>query len=326
MWGPNNEEPPLQIAVTDGMNFSPFSLAVLRGHLDVAKAVLEMARAQYKPKEAKGTEKFHMRTSDDEENDCSSDDDEGDYDGVRIRSEVVHDEFTIDNIGDATTKVESHVTPLDLCSKRCQAYLFTKDTANGIAKSPQDKNWCTLVEYATTHDDVDLLIFLLELEQSVKLEGEEVLHRFHESTFNSAIKLGRLRCLSEIIKRTGVGLPLDELVQKSGIEVKQKPKYYQGLSIHGKKRADWAAAGRGTSVPTPDTIDPPLLIAAHSSNLASVEWFISTAPGRHYTDFANAHKQDKRLKRLARTEQGIEGSVMGWLNKDRKCLYDLPLL
>lgn len=57
---------------------------------------------------------------------------------------------------------------------------------------------------------------------------------------------GKTQMLALIIKRTGAGIPLDHLVKKSGVELKQKPRYYQGLTVYGKKRYvlfDLAAVG-----------------------------------------------------------------------------------
>lgn len=58
--GQNKDEPPLQIAVRDLFGLSPFSIAVLRNHLDTAAAILEISRAQYVPKEKKGLERYSM--------------------------------------------------------------------------------------------------------------------------------------------------------------------------------------------------------------------------------------------------------------------------
>lgn len=58
---PDNDEPPLQIAVNDRNN-SPLSLAYLRGHMDVATAILKMAQAQYAPEERPHV-RYSMRTS-----------------------------------------------------------------------------------------------------------------------------------------------------------------------------------------------------------------------------------------------------------------------
>lgn len=58
--GEKKDEPPLQIAVRDYVDLSPFSIAVLRDHLDTAAAILEISRAQYVPKEKKGTGRYSM--------------------------------------------------------------------------------------------------------------------------------------------------------------------------------------------------------------------------------------------------------------------------
>lgn len=319
MWGPNNEEPPLVIATADFMEFSPYSLAVLRGHLDVAKAVLEIVQAQYKPPEAQGRRKFNLQTSDDD-SDYISDDESSDNE-IRIRSEVIKDEFTVDNIGEVSAKAESDVTPLRVYLMACEVNVLASDgaTAEMMGSKLPYRKVHSLIEFSIYDDNVDLLIYLLELGQTLTTKdtkNEDDSSPIFVPTdrgFRLAVELGRLRCLTELIRRTGVGLPLDKLVEQSGGKVKRKPKYYQGLSIHGKKRTDWAAApGSGRRQLASET-HPPLLLAAVQGSLTSVEWFLSTAPGRYYTEFARAHKHDKRLKALARTERGVEECIVNWL-------------
>lgn len=331
MWGPKNKEPPLEIAVTDSRNFSPFALAVLRRQFDVAKAIMDIAQAQYKPEGAK-RRKYDIETDDDDEDECvSSDDDDssGDEDKIRVRGrDVPDDEFTIDIDETVTEMVESDVNPLDILSRSCDTYLFVdmKKYPNHTDATRLNGN---LINLAIHNDDIPLLIFLLELGQALSNanvgdEGDSSrLYAVPSDNFKFAISLGHLQCLTELIRRTGAGLPLDGLAQDSGIEVKEKPKFYQGLSIHGKKRADWVAAARGDARDAgPEKLDPPLLIATHKNNLASVEWFLSTAPGRYYMEFAETHKEDKRLRALAQTEEGIEGSVMNWLNTNREYMNE----
>lgn len=304
-------------------------MAVLRGHRDVAKAILQIARLQYKPQETEGREKFSLRVAD-QNGGCSDDDASSTGDEIRIRREVIHDEFTIDNVGEIATTVESNVTPLQVLSTHCAAYLFAENETIFIDMDRGHYTYDTLIEFAIWHDNVELLTFLLDLGQAMSdIEGgdNDPFHTYvSNNEFRIATRLGHLRCLSELIKRTGIGLPLDELVKQNGNdEIKETPKYYQGLSIHGKKRADWAAAGRETDLPEPENVHPPLLEAASEGCLASVEWFLSTAPGRHYADFANENKQDKRLQRLAKTEKGIEGSIMSWLSLRSKYFCGLKV-
>ena len=64
--------------------------------------------------------------------------------------------------------------------------------------------------------------------------------------FDFALRLGRIELIGEIIKTTGAGIPLNSMAKSSGVQVEEKPKYYQGLTVYGKKRQDWAEAWSGT--------------------------------------------------------------------------------
>ncbi|BDD60444.1 hypothetical protein MPDQ_003589 [Monascus purpureus] len=297
VWGPENDQTPLKIAIRDGLHLSPFAVAVLRGHRAAAKVILDIARAQHKPKTPE--QRFVMMEDIDDDND------------VQLYSEIVDDKFTIENIGEIATKVESDVSALDYFGWWCPAYLFA-DRETG------KKDASYLLTYAIAADDVDLLSFLLDLGQDVVMKDAKTrtptVYQVPHHAFKLAIKLGRLGCLSEIIKRSAAGLPLDELVESSGVVVKEKPKYYQGLSIRGRKRADWAAAGRHEQKPRNVKSYPPLLISAFQGNISSVEWFLGTAPERHYMEFVETHKNDKRVERLSQSKQGIERCITSWLH------------
>lgn len=178
-----------------------------------------------------------------------------------------------------------------------------------------------LLDFAIWKDDVDLLALLLGLGQEATVQlpdqsGE--IYTVQQPQFELAMRLGRTRCLEELIKRAGVGLPLKKLAQKSGTEVHEKPKFYQGLSIHGKKRTDWASAARKRPMTKLMDRDSPLILAAREGNLDAVEWFLGDTPGRCYIEFAKAHSHDRRLERIARSEKGMEQSILDWLTSRRK--------
>lgn len=61
-------------------------------------------------------------------------------------------------------------------------------------------------------------------------------YTFNTDDFKRAVASGRVEMLAEVIKRTGAGLPLEEMVKDSGIEMQEEPEYYQGLTVYGKKR------------------------------------------------------------------------------------------
>lgn len=337
MWGPNNEEPPLQIAVTDRHGFSPFSIAVLRGHLSVAKAILEIVQAQYKPKEQKGHTRY------------TADYDTEEDGQPRIYSEIIDDQFTVENIGEVATQVECPIKPLEVLSWDCSARLFIEhdsisdsqryEIQTGInsvlSGSPWFPTWTIadlskripehVVDYAVWTDNVPLLAFLLELGQELTSQDpvkESTIYTVPERVFLLAITLGRLCCLEELIKRTGAGLPIDELVKKSGVKLAEKPKYYQGLTIRGKKRADWARAGQWQGRQEKSK-SPPLLVAASCGKLDCTKWFLGKEPGQQYVAFTKTFEQDKRLKQLEQSAKGVEGSLMNWLGSRSKCDFFL---
>ena len=61
---------------------------------------------------------------------------------------------------------------------------------------------------------------------------------FPSKSYHYAITNGKTQLLGMIIKRTGAGIPLDHLVKKSGVKINKKPRYYQGLTVYGKKGKD----------------------------------------------------------------------------------------
>ena len=110
---------------------------------------------------------------------------------------------------------------------------------------------------------------------------------------------------------------MNELIAKSGVELKTKPRYYQGLSVGGKKRADWAQAPGGHQAVIEEKT-PPLLQAAKLGSLDAVEWFMSDAPMRRYKEFAETNKHDKRIKTLE-GGKGFDKTIGTWLNA--KCKF-----
>lgn len=232
----NVEYPPLQVAVKDSSNFSPFSIAVLRGHHKLARVIAEISLAQYGPEDTSGhTERWAMDLAD------SEDDYDSESDGPNIFSEIVSDKFTIDNVIEISTSVKSRVEPLSMFDWECNTKRFIEDDQS-LPIELKNKSQVSLMEYAVWVDDMPLLKFLLQIstEFSAKAIGEDersVSTIVSRNLFDTAIRMGRTAMLAELIRTTGAGISLDDLVQKSGAaEIKEKPRYYQGLNVCGKKR------------------------------------------------------------------------------------------
>lgn len=323
-WDPENNEPPLQIAVNDRSN-SPFSLAYMRGHLDVAKAILEIAQAQYVPEE-KPVTRYHMHSSkydDSEDSDASMEDD----DEPRIFGQIVDEQFTIDNVGQVSMQVKSRTKPLAMLN-----WSFpTLHLDNGKHRFSGGRS---LLDHVIANDDrkglkyyYDLAVYYSDRDEDNDNENNRFV-AFPQSAFWSAVEMGRIGILADMIQWAGAGLPLEALIKKTGVELKEKPKYYQGLTVYGKKRKDWATAGRNVISRPREITESPLLRTAEKGCIESVEWFLSDAPLRNYLEFgkSKAAREDLRLKHLNQSQGGFERAVTRWLSAENDLVISAAVL
>ncbi|KAF2741780.1 ankyrin repeat protein [Sporormia fimetaria CBS 119925] len=338
-WGPSKDFSPLAIAVQDGRHLSPFTIAVLRGHLQTARAIVEIALAQFDPEEEK-EERVRYRLGDDD----IEDSDEGSQaEEVPVYKHIIDKKFTIDNIAEVSTQVKSRVKPTDMISwKACPYTVKQLSAPNTQFQDPlyhrkthswysEDVSLCHLA-IETNNNDLFTFIVELELEWIERLgdayhhEGSTGLPGWWEADFTNSIKYGRLDMLAEEIRKFGAGLELESLVQKGGVKYKEKPKYYQGLSVHGRKRQDWVNAARGTYDHSITDTTPPLLEAAYAGSLASVEWFLSDTPSRLYNEFAKTHADHKLIKHLNTAAGGFDKVLSKFLNTNREYALHLAVM
>ena len=347
-------ERPLQIAVQDLRGFSPFSLAVIRGHLELALVIVEIAKAQYQSEDKTKRYHYSLNTahhdafSDDDEDDGSSEDDEE----MKIRAEIVDETFTVDDVAALASNVKSRVSPSAMIQWHCQlrrAFDAAVDSAGldrafGKIKvhhrpsgNPAIHSWTwfnsvyssqsarrSLMRFAIFDDNIALLKFLLKVGTDLASQNQDQdegllkVCRIEEEDFKFAVILGRVEMIGTIISTTGFGFPLQKVFQSSGIKLDEKPKYYQGLNVHGKKREDWAEAGRrGHNYyrqHAESDLGIPLLAAAIEGNLETVEYFLSDAPLRRYLESAETFKEDSRILALGRTKAGLKGTLDSWLS------------
>lgn len=316
---------PLKIAIQDMNGFNPFTIAVLRGHYDLAKKILEICAAQYHKEDGLNSGKrWTLKTSsdngyDEEDSEYDSDNDR-EHDHLPIFAELVSDEFTIDNLGEVATLVKGVTLPITMIVEACYPNRILA-TTDELETGPTGSS--SLLKFSVMTENMDMFRFIMQLgaeQQALLAEDDDDQKCFSvdAGVFQAALSFGRVTMLAEMIKASGVGIPLNDLIKKSGIELKSKPKYYQGLSVGGKKRADWAQPPGETTHVAEETT-PPLLQAARFGSIDSVEWFMSNAPMRRYKEFAEANKQDKRIKTLE-SGKGFEKTIGTWLSAQSKIL------
>ena len=312
---PQGSEPPLKIAIEDDEHASPLSIAVMQGHIDAAEAMLEICLAQWSPKKTEDNARYTMGQRDEYYDSDESYDSDTDSLDVRVLRRIVDENFTIENVGEVSLQVESHTTPLEYLEFLCPDQML----ADGKEIDTADSTG--LLDYAIKSDNHKLFSWLLRVgHQYSTLRTESgitpvgAFFNVDVSHLRNAIGLGRIAMIGELIRHCGCGIPFDELVKKSGVKSTQKPKYYQGLSVYGKKRSDWAAAGRRTQAAkrSGGSSVSPLLIAAKKGSLESLEYLLSDTPVRLYHEFAKENGDDKRVKKLAQAEGGIEKAITDW--------------
>lgn len=316
------------MAATDKFRRTPFSIAVIRGHLEVAKEILEIARLQYSPK-TKDKTRYRMDMGDnsdsDSDNGSDSESESGDDPRSLIYPEVVNRRVTVENVGHVSLAVKSPFKPRNFFLFSFGEYLEGERTETTV--SP--------FRFAIQNNDLKVLRFLLDCAEHFcsetaddEKDGEDGVFSFPADDFKFAIQRGKPELLVEIIRRTGAGLPLETLVKNSGIELEEKPEFYQGLTVYGKKRSDWVAEGRRTTTRRTGIDISPLIVAAMAGSIESVEWFMSDAPLRHYLDFSRsaAAERDARMKHLAQSPGGLESAVRGWIKEQSELLLHAAIL
>ncbi|OAP54823.1 hypothetical protein AYL99_11271 [Fonsecaea erecta] len=343
---------PLQVAIMDLRGFTPFSIAAFRGHYELAQLIVEIAKIQYQPIDDSKRYHYVLGTGDDfdGDSDCSEESEGREHTSrVRVVAELVDETFTINDIAAVANNVKSRVSPATMTSWPCQIVRALENasderqvrqvfggihTQNVYIDDNSKQSWVwfhsafnltsqmnrsSLVRYAIYVNNMALLRFIIRIGNALADQKDE--HELHVMAisghdFDLAVRLGRVEMIGEMIRSTGFGFPLQKMFQRSGIQLDEKPKYYQGLSVYGKKREDWAEAGRkGFRIRHLDSdVGVPLLAATVAGNLKTTEYYTSDAPLRHYLEFAETFKEDKRIKALSKTKVGIRGTLDAWLS------------
>lgn len=224
------------------MRNSIFGIAVLRGHLDLARALVEICYAQFQPPGEDDLKSTRYRLANEDE-DAGSDTSD-----IPVYEEIVDDKFTIENIGELSTQVKSDVSPLQFMIGEAQMWNYVKhflpekQIIYGIDDRKVDvaskgDSTCSPVSWAIITNDRPLFSFLLDLNiewterLSKNMEGSSGIPSFSEHHFNLAIEYGRTELLADMIKQAGAGIDLDSFARNSEVKYLEKPKYYQGLSV-----------------------------------------------------------------------------------------------
>lgn len=333
---------PLQASVKDLQGFSIFSIALSRGHFDLARMVLDITAAQYH-EEGEPRLQYSLQPYDDDDSDSD--------DGVSTDSKpyffktLVDDNFTVDDIV-AAQEIKANVQPVELInSSNCEIWrvmevdmehaLHQCRVSSAFNPSPyvsRKAAWAqfaacrrnesyrsqfSLWKLAVVTNNVKMLKFLLDMEVKYSFkEADETLNSLGDrlDDLKHAMNLGHVEIVDSIIRSRGSLLPLHHLAARSGIVIQETPRYYQGLSVYGQKRKDWAKQDEHANSVDKSERGSPILDAIMDGNLDIIDYFMSDTLMRRYEEFAHLFEKDRRIRVLARTAGGIQGALRTWMS------------
>lgn len=163
-WGPDNRNAPLKVSVFDWFFHNTLVLIALRRkRFDLAKMLLQIAQAQYRPKDNKVN--YYVDRSDSDYNTDSDDSDRSDY---FVAEETFDNTFELGDVTHIPDEARSDVTALKLLRQptNLKPYVDRK-----IIEKLSGSNISTLNGTALTlaliEDDLDSFIKILDLADEV---------------------------------------------------------------------------------------------------------------------------------------------------------------
>ncbi|PGH11964.1 hypothetical protein AJ79_04551 [Helicocarpus griseus UAMH5409] len=300
---------------------------------------------------------YELVVDDDSDTYISNSDSGDSDNGVGVRFDVVDDQHTIDDVRDTVNVGKYTTSPTSLLTGSRDMSIFIGDMDEENKKNVKYEhkrrvdtmfhNWdrtyktrpedmkaftayrgMTLLEFAVWRNDFETVKFLVEQEtyystrpaKDTNGSSNDEVHKFitlNNSLLRTAMQKGYTEILGYLMSKTGLGFPFETLMQEAGVKADAKPKYYQGLSVYGKKRKDWAAEdsyGYRNSFTGAHSL---LLLAITQKNLQTIKWFLSDEPEKKYREFLHAYKDDTRLVPLLKQEGGFEHMLNSWLGARR---------
>ncbi|KMP01227.1 hypothetical protein CIRG_01367 [Coccidioides immitis RMSCC 2394] len=281
-----------------------------------------------------------------------SESEEEDNHGVSVRFDLVDEQHTIDDVRELGNIVKSSTSPADMVRHYSDLRIFFDAAENKHVFDARFKgtnsymspfifgahkltamgtleNLCSRTEYAHSSglftyavqkNNLVALKFIMEQLQKYQGPTDEDAPLFlpvASGEFERPMENGYTEILEHIISQTGAEFPLQALIKKAGVKLDSKPKYYQGLTVYGSKREDWAAEDGRHRYRRFEAEENLLLRAAFTTNLESIKWFLSDIPEQKYKEFASMYADDKRIKAFTDVPGGFEGALSSWLNARR---------
>ncbi|KAK6526995.1 hypothetical protein TWF281_010191 [Arthrobotrys megalospora] len=331
----DEEKTPLLITTTNQLDYTIFAVAVYRKHpKEFLDLILSIATAQLRPEE-ENEKKYnpYYENSDDEDYDSEESDDDAE---LRVEQvDLTEGKLTIDNVANLGKEVKSNTSAAQMMRT---AVPFLLD-GEGVDKVKEGNS--QLLYQAVRVGDAELVQYLTtaldKLDPNRKFDWNILCNTFVSDYGSAAVEFERIEILETLMKWDGIGALLAEKKTEEGKEGEEeeenpiKPKYYLGLSIHGKKRKDWAkAANPNDTSSTAKSLRKPIgLFAAYYGSHKAFEWLLTDGPERTLREYqkkleGQKHPEDNQwLKVLQKADSA---TIRRWTGVDSPLLLHAIVL
>ncbi|KLO11509.1 ankyrin [Schizopora paradoxa] len=287
---------------TDG-SFTPLAAAILNRKWDTARLIMTIAAAQLHKEENKPAEYStrHINLNDDE-SESEPEDDDGEDDEMDL-DEGGKKELNFVNLAEHPSAVRCSVTPYALLSQLVSGRLNrdgTKEIDTG-----------SLLNQTCQEGDLEAFVNMCELLKSYPDEDADSTEP-PTSVLNSILSCDSPAVLDELIRRTGVGIGMEDIrIPTQTYEDDADGKYYLGLTVKGKKRKDLASEGHKQALSNQQVTQIPLLWQAlrvgavkiveyllGPGPLAAFRFYASTSTSKYAERLRTVPDLDKRMPAL----------------------------
>lgn len=209
-----------------------------------------------------------------------------------------------------------------------------------VSKSKEGR--ATLLYQAVRVGDVELLQYITSTMDKLEPNGRNFDGRiFCNTNTNSdhgraAVEFERIEILETLMEWDGIGALLAEKVEDGKEEDEEeenpaRPKHYLGLSIHGKKRKDWAKAANpnDTTTVTKSYRQPMGLYAAFYGSHKVFEWLLTDGPERtlrNYQKKLEGLKHPEYNQSLKALQKADSATIRRWTGVDHPLLLHAIVL
>ncbi|KAH7311442.1 hypothetical protein B0I35DRAFT_481406 [Stachybotrys elegans] len=273
---------PLLVSTSDSWGLNVLAIAVAKNNLSLAQSILDIAAAQYKPKEDKPRKRrFRIRTLEDyeeDDNDCNPDE-------ILLTSELVSDEFTIEDLSTLNASAASRKSPVDMLLEQVPCWAVDKPLNISVGDIHREREaewnpwiwWPTyqtpsqafssavaqlwkkhsLLGFGVRTGSMDIVKFILRAARQAKLRihhesqnlsaNDEQWVSNVRDAFDHCVSHGKWGLLELIITETGFMMPITDMLASAVVPEEQKKQspYYQGLKIRGKRQSRWVSEANG---------------------------------------------------------------------------------